>query len=98
MYILVNIDGSGGNYSHDMTYVGGSITSGATYKYVTKLSSTPNPHQYYFWCSDGHGGIDQTSVQDGPIIEPTIVILKDLVKNPDNPIEMINFEDILDMG
>jgi len=35
--IEVNIDGSGGSHTHPMTYVSGSVTTGALYQYQTTL-------------------------------------------------------------
>ena len=64
--IQANIDGSGGNYSHDMLYVSGSVATGAVFQYSTILTNTT--HSFYFSCSDNQGNSDQTSPISGPTI------------------------------
>ncbi|MFC1624068.1 Ig-like domain-containing protein, partial [Candidatus Omnitrophota bacterium] len=62
----VNIDGSGGDYTHDMTYVSGNYTAGALYKYETTLDVAE--HSFYFYFTDGEGGSAMTDVIGGPSV------------------------------
>ena len=64
--ILVHINVAGDENSYNMIYVSGSISTGAVYKYSTKLPK--GEHQFHFSCSDGNGGTDQTSTQNGPTV------------------------------
>jgi len=75
----VNIDGSGGGYTHDMTYVSGNYNTGAIYKYTTNLAI--GSHSFYCLFNDGSKS-DQTSVITDPDVvnrAPTVSI-----DNPDS--------------
>lgn len=74
----VNIDGTGGSYSHTMTKISGSYTGGAIYKY-TGSGFSVDTHGYNFYFSDGED-FDETSVKNFTVNEivntpPTVLIL-----------------------
>ena len=63
----VNIDGSGRNYTHNMTYASGNYNTGAVYKYETTLAIAT--HSFYFYFVDGDGKDAMTSVLNGPTVK-----------------------------
>jgi PKD repeat protein len=72
----VHIDSGGGsNEGHVMTYVRGSYTSGAEYRFSTTLPL--GSHTFYFHFNDGNGHDAVTGSSAGPTVEnqpPTVSI------------------------
>ena len=60
----ISIDETSNDSTHEMTYVSGNYTTGATYKYQSTLPR--GQHSFYCYFTDGQGGSDMSSVVNSP--------------------------------
>lgn len=63
-YIQAQIDGSGGNYAHNMTLYSGTPGAGAIYRYSTSLAA--GNHNFFITTGDGQGGSSYTDLVYNP--------------------------------